>query len=106
MMDEMIVDENVYEIFEICGKQGECFYVFGCLLFGGGFVVYFCKNYGQSCFYVVYYYGDFDLNDMCCDVICMVIGLIGDGFEKIIFFIMGFVVNNGGIVLNKWDENC
>lgn len=39
------------------------------------------------------------------DVTCTVTGSTGDGSEKIIPFTMGSVANNGGIALNKWDEN-
>ena len=105
MMDETIADENVYEIPETRGKQGERPYAFGRPSSGGGSAAYPCKNYGQSRFHAVYYYGDFDPNDMRRDVTCTVTGSTGDGSEKIIPFTMGSVANNGGIALNKWDEN-
>lgn len=105
MMDETIADENVYEIPETRGKQGERPYAFGRPSSGGGSAAYPCKNYGQSRFHAVYYYGDFDPNDMRRDVTCTVTGSAGDGSEKIIPFTMGSVANNGGIALNKWDEN-
>ena len=60
MMDETIADENVYEIPETRGKQGERPYAFGRPSSGGGSAAYPCKNYGQSRFHAVYYYGDFD----------------------------------------------
>lgn len=55
MMDETIADENVYEIPETRGKQGERPYAFGRPSSGGGSAAYPCKNYGQSRFHAVYY---------------------------------------------------
>lgn len=44
MMDETIADENVYEIPETRGKQGERPYAFGRPSSGGGSAAYPCKT--------------------------------------------------------------
>ena len=106
MMDETIADENVYEIPETRGKQGERPYAFGRPSSGGGSAAYPCKNYGQSRFHPTYYYGDFDPNDMRRDVTCTVTGTDGkNGVEKLLPFVPGSQANGGGIANNKWDEN-
>ena len=114
VFQEMMVDnassetyspESVYEISETQGVQTERPYAFGRPSSGGSSNGYPCKSYGQSRFNPVYYYGDFDPNDMRSAVTCTVTGSTGKGVEKLITFKPGSKSDGGGIVLNKWDEN-
>lgn len=104
MNDLQIANENIYELPESPGVQGERPYAFGRPSDGGKNNYYPCKAYGQSRFHAVYYYGDFQNEDMRRDVTCAITASDGAGAEKIISFAMGSK-SKGGIVNNKWDEN-
>jgi hypothetical protein len=98
-------DESVYEIPEThANSNSERPYAFGRPSNGGSSSYYPCKSYGQSRFTPVYYYGDFDPNDLRRDVTCTVTGSDGHGAEALLSFNKGSRLN-GGIALNKWDEN-
>ncbi|HRN15909.1 MAG TPA: RagB/SusD family nutrient uptake outer membrane protein [Xylanibacter oryzae] len=109
MMDdassETYSSESIYEIVETQGVQTERPYAFGRPSSGGSSNGYPCKSYGQSRFNPIYYYGDFDPNDMRRDVTCTVTGSTGKSVEKLISFKPGSKSDGGGIVLNKWDDN-
>jgi hypothetical protein len=98
-------DESVYEIPETHAvSNSERPYAFGRPSNGGSANYYPCKSYGQSRFNPLYYYNDFDPNDMRRDVTCTVTGSNGNGSEGILSFEKGSRLK-GGIALNKWDEN-
>lgn len=98
-------DESVYEIPSThANGDSERPYAFGRPSNGGSTSYYPCKSYGQSRFSPTYYYGDFDPNDMRRDVTCTVTGSDGHGAEALLNFNKGSRLN-GGIALNKWDEN-
>ncbi|MFA6813806.1 MAG: RagB/SusD family nutrient uptake outer membrane protein [Bacteroidaceae bacterium] len=105
MNDLEVSDEDIYEIAESQGQQSERPYAFGRPSNGGSSNAYPCKSYGQSRFQPVYYYGDFDPNDMRRDVTCTVTGSTGGGYETMIPFTPGSKAAGGGIANNKWDEN-
>lgn len=105
MMDNQIATENVYEIPETFGEGKERPYAFGRPSSGGGSHYFPCKSYGEARLHPLYYYNDFDPKDLRRDVTCAVTGSQGSGSEKIIPFTLGSTANNGGIALNKWDEN-
>lgn len=105
MMDNQIATENVYEIPETFGEGKERPYAFGRPSSGGGSHYFPCKSYGEARLHPIYYYNDFDPKDLRRDVTCAVTGSQGSGSEKIIPFTLGSTANNGGIALNKWDEN-
>lgn len=104
MNDLTISGEDVYEIAESQGVQTERPYAFGRPSDGGGTNAYPCKNYGQFRYHPTFYYGDFHPLDLRRDVCCTVTASSGGGIEKIISFEPGSK-SNGGIALNKWDEN-
>ena len=98
-------DESVYEVAEThASSSSQRPYAFGRPSNGGSASYYPCKSYGQSRFTPIYYYGDFDPNDLRRDVTCTVTGSSGTGAESLLNFNKGSRLN-GGIALNKWDEN-
>lgn len=104
MNDLDIAFENVYEIPESWGVQTERPYAFGRPSNGGNKGAYPNKAYGQSRFHAVFYYGDYDNNDMRRDVTATVTGSAGTGAEALLKFIPGNTTN-AGIANNKWDDN-
>lgn len=101
----ILSDESVYEIPNThATENSERPYAFGRPSNGGSSANFPCKSYGQSRFTPVYYYSDFDPNDMRRDVTCTVTGSDGHGAEALLSFGKGSRLN-GGIALNKWDEN-
>lgn len=97
--------ESVYEIPDThADGNSERPYAFGRPSNGGSSAYYPCKSYGQSRFSPIYYYGDFDPNDLRRDVTCAVTGSNGNGSEGMLSFAKGSRLN-GGIANNKWDEN-
>lgn len=98
-------DESVYEIPDThANGNSERPYAFGRPSEGGSSAYYPCKSYGQSRFSPMYYYGDFDPQDMRRDVTCAVTASKGNGSECMISFVKGSR-SKGGIANNKWDEN-
>jgi len=98
-------DESVYEIPETHAyKNSERSYAFGRPSNGGSSNYYPCKTYDQARLSPLYYYNDFDPNDMRRDVTCCVTGSNGNGSEGMLSFEKGSRLK-GGIALNKWDEN-
>ena len=104
MNDLQISNESVYEIPETQGQEGPRTYSFGRPSNGGASDFYPCKSYGQARLHPLYYYNDFDPNDKRRDVTCTVTGSDGHGAEAILSFFKGSQLN-GGIALNKFDEN-
>ena len=105
MMDLKFADENVYEIPESQGVQTERPYAFGRPSDGGKSYNYPCKTYGQARFQPIYYYDDFDPDDLRRDVTVTAFGSRGSGQERLIPFSKGSTAKAGGFALNKWDEN-
>lgn len=105
MMDLQFADEDVYEIPETQGVQTERPYAFGRPSDGSKAFNYPCKTYGQCRFNLVYYYDDFDPDDMRRDVTVTAFGSRGNGQERLIPFSKGSTAKAGGFALNKWDEN-
>jgi len=99
------VDESVYEVPMTRGDSNERPYSQGRVSSGGGSNAYPCKAYGQCRIQPTYYYGWFDNNDMRRDVTVTVTGSDGKGMEVLIPFGMGSVAKNGGLCMNKFDEN-
>ncbi len=100
-----LADESVHEIPDThANGNSERPYAFGRPSNGGSSNYYPCKSYGQSRFNPLYYYDMFDPNDMRRDVTCTVTGSDGHGCEALLNFTKGSRLN-GGIALNKWDEN-
>lgn len=97
--------ENVYEIPETQGAQGERPYAFGRPSDGGNGYFYPSKTYCQARFQPIYYWDDFDPDDMRRDVTVTVFGSRGNGQERLIPFTKGSTAKAGGPALNKWDEN-
>lgn len=104
MNDLQISNESVYEIAETQGQEGPRTYSFGRPSNGGSSDYYPCKVYGQARMHPLYYYNDFDPDDMRRDVTCTVTGSDGHGAEAILSFMKGSRLN-GGIALNKFDDN-
>lgn len=104
MNDLQISNESVYEIPETQGTEGPRAYSFGRPSNGGQSDFYPCKAYGQARMHPLYYYNDFDPDDMRRDVTCTVTGSDGHGAEAILSFMKGSMLN-GGIALNKFDDN-
>lgn len=106
MNDLQISDESVYEIPETQGASANSArpYAFGRPSNGGSSNFYPCKSYGQARMHPLYYYSYFDPNDLRRDVTCAVTGSDGHGAEQILSFTKGSRLN-GGIALNKFDEN-
>lgn len=105
MMDLTFADEDVYEIPETQGVQTERPYAFGRPSDGAKAYNYPCKTYGQCRFNPIYYYDDFDPDDMRRDVTVTAFGSRGNGQERLIPFSKGSTAKAGGLALNKWDEN-
>ncbi|MBR1401356.1 MAG: RagB/SusD family nutrient uptake outer membrane protein [Prevotella sp.] len=104
-VDNTYADESVYEVPETnANGNSERPYAFGRPSEGGGSDNYPCKSYSQARLSPMYYYGDFDPEDMRRDVTCVVTGSTGQGAEQLINFKKGSRTT-GGIPLNKWDEN-
>ncbi len=104
MNDLQISNESVYEIPETQSQGSARPYAFGRPSNGGGSNFYPCKSYAQARMHPLYYYSYFDPNDMRRDVTCAVTGSDGHGAEAILSFTKGSRLN-GGIALNKFDEN-
>lgn len=104
MNDLDLAYENVYEIPESWGVQTERPYAFGRPSNGGNKGAYPNKAYGQSRFHAVFYYGDYDPDDMRRDVTATVTGSTGTGAETLLKFVPGSTTK-GGIASNKWDDN-
>ncbi len=104
MNDLQICNESVYEIPETQTQGSPRPYAFGRPSNGGSSNFYPCKTYGQARMHPLYYYSYFDPNDMRRDVTCTVTGSDGHGAEAILSFVKGSRLN-GGIGLNKFDEN-
>lgn len=104
MNDLQICNESVYEIPETQTQSSPRPYAFGRPSNGGSSNFYPCKTYGQARLHPLYYYSYFDPNDMRRDVTCTVTGSDGHGAEAILSFVKGSRLN-GGIGLNKFDEN-
>lgn len=104
MLDLSVSSESVYEIAETYGVYSERPYAFGRPSGGGGSNAYPCKSYGQARIQPTYYYGDFDPYDMRRDVTVAVTASQGNGRETLISLEPGNKTN-GGLALNKWDEN-
>ncbi len=104
MNDLQISNESVYEIPETQSQGSARPYAFGRPSNGGSSNFYPCKSYAQARMHPLYYYSYFDPNDMRRDVTCTVTGSDGHGAEAILSFTKGSRLN-GGIALNKFDEN-
>lgn len=104
MNDLQISNESVYEIPETQAQGSARPYAFGRPSNGGSSNFYPCKSYAQARMHPLYYYSYFDPNDMRRDVTCAVTGSDGHGAEAILSFTKGSRLN-GGIALNKFDEN-
>lgn len=104
MNDLQISNESVYEIPETQSQGSARPYAFGRPSNGGSSNFYPCKSYAQARMHPLYYYSYFDPNDMRRDVTCAVTGSDGHGAEAILSFTKGSRLN-GGIALNKFDEN-
>ncbi len=103
--DDQYADESIYEypMQQGGGNDGRP-YSFGRPSNGGSKANYPCKSYGQGRINPAFYYGKFDPNDMRRDVSVAVTGSSGKGFEQILSLAPGSKCN-GGLSLNKWDEN-
>ncbi len=106
MMDLAVSPESMYEIPNSQGgaSNSEFGYAFSRPSDGGGSNAFPCKAYGQSRFYPVFYYGDFDPADLRRDATVSVTGNSGKCVEVIVTFKPGSR-NNGGLPTNKWDES-
>jgi len=100
-------------LFEIGNKQGgqsgqttnsEYPYAFGRPSDGGTSNAAPCKTFGAVRIIPTVYYGEFEAGDKRRDVSVAVTGSKGDGNEILLSFLPGNK-SNGGIAINKWDEN-
>lgn len=105
MGDGKYADENVYEIPETYASSSDRIYNWGRPSTGGGSNAFPCKAYGQGRFAPIYFYDDFEPNDLRRDVTCAITGSAGNGAETVIPFDKGNTAAGGGIGVNKWDEN-
>lgn len=96
--------EVIYEVPEVRGSYSERPYAFGRPSDGGGSNNYPCKSYGQSRMHPVYFYGDFDPQDLRRDVTVAVTASSGKGVEIPLDLAPGSK-SAGGLANNKWDEN-
>lgn len=104
MLDQEISSESIYEITETWSSYSERPYAFGRPSNGGGSNNYPCKSYGQSRMHPVFYYGDFDQNDLRRDATVAVTCSSGKGVEMLLSLIPGNKAF-GGLGNNKWDDN-
>lgn len=104
--DLEVSPETVFEIGNIQGENGSSQYPysFGRPSAGGSSNAAPCKSFGALRIIPTFYYGEFEDGDKRRDVSVTVTGSNGDGNEAILSFVPGNKLN-GGIAINKWDEN-
>lgn len=108
--DLEISPETIFEVGNIQGgpsgqtTSSEYPYAFGRPSNGSSSNAAPCKSFGAIRIMPTYYYGDFVEDDCRRDISATVTGSNGDGNEAILNFNTGSKLN-GGISINKWDEN-
>lgn len=108
--DLQISPESIFEIGNIqAGQTGQTTaseypYAFGRPSNGGSAQAAPCKSFAAVRIIPSFYYGEFEEGDKRRDASVTVTGSNGDGNEAILRFTPGNKLN-GGIAINKWDEN-
>ncbi len=110
MQDLQVSPESLFEVGNIQGGQSgqtttsDYPYNFGRPSNGGSSNAAPCKSFAAIRIVPTFYYGEFEDGDKRRDASVTVTGSNGDGNESILSFTPGSKLN-GGISINKWDEN-